>query len=233
MGGGEGAEKVEFSTTMVHEKDLDLDPMVWMVRGSKMPRGSHRPGRFLRPLMLACSVAMFAAPVSAVVPMRLRGGSVMMSTAWENAIERALDIDRLISVDGPGSGGEGYAAKKVPPPSRPETPCCLKNPLVCANPSEQDLSASTEEGETTSSSMGEELLTKELQRAELVKAKGTMLFKACRYEEAAMRYHEAKVIADGNREHDGGLKLSKACSLNLASCSIEMGDHTNSIRYWA
>jgi hypothetical protein len=202
-------------------------------RGLKMSPKSHRPGRSLR--SLACVVAMlssFPAPASAVVPMRLRGGSVMLSTAWENAIERALDIDRLTSVDGPGNGGKQGACAKAPPLSRSETPCCLKNPLVCANPSEHDLSASTEEGETTSSSsLAEELLTKELQKAEVVKSKGTMLFKACRYEEAALRYQEAKAVADENRGHAGSLKLSKACSLNLASCSIEMGDHTNSIRY--
>lgn len=211
---------------MVHD-DNRLD------RGLKMSPRSHRPGRSLR--SLACVVAIlasFPAPSSAVVPMRLRGGSVMLSTAWENAIERALDIDRLTSMDGSGNGNKLDTDAKAPTLSRSETPCCLKNPLVCANPSEHDLSASTEEGEAaSSSSLAEELLTKALQKAEAAKSKGTMLFKACRYEEAALRYQEAKAIADENRGHAGGLKLSKACSLNLASCFIEMGDHTNSIRY--
>ena len=177
--------------------------------------------------------------------MWLRGGC-FGTTAWEDAIDRALDMDRL-------GGACAWDMPQTPVPkgiSAPEAgeigdarikAKASKGDAVTGGDSdvapemEDAKSASVDKGAWDSSSKeGNEIaeipLSKNLQRAMAMKEKGSELFRAGRFEEAVLQYLSAKSLAD-EEPVVAGKHLAMACSLNLASCCIEMGDHTNSVRF--
>lgn len=190
---------------------------------------------------LVVLLALLPTPADALISMGMGGSTAakMQPTAWEHAIERALDMERLTSGGHVAQGFPQAAPKTLVPTHRASFPISAPAPsqrhVISHAASEQEISASETEIDVSSTSAGKEGVamqhaSREMQQAAMLKEKGTALFKARRFEEAALRYHEAKAIADDCKQETGGSKLSLACSLNLASCSIEMGDHTNSIR---